>query len=427
MVFAIVLMIAVNFVSTVRAELIAGADMSHLVFFEQLGKSYLDNNQTNDAILILKNHGLNCIRLRLFTSSSLQAAKDPYNYINNLDYTLPLAARVKNAGLKLLLDFHYSDTWADPAHQFKPSTWTNLTFEELKTQVRLYTSNCLVKLGANNAVPDFVQIGNEITGGFLWPDGDVRNYNDTPQQWMKFGQLLKNAIAGVSDARLPKPPKILIHIDQGGNWKTARWFFDNLLQQKVEFDIIGLSYYPWWHGSFDDLQNCLTNASTRYQKPIFIVETAFPWTNSTPIFGLSASPSGQIEFIKTLIKTIKSDKTNKCFGIIWWGAEYQPLQGYNLGGYQYKSLFDHKGVVLPVVDFLGSFGSNLKLKIYYKGKEVHLKWPLSGFGLTLVRSSNLFHWTPITNEVEIGFDAFIGARITPESEPSEFYKLSSFQ
>src|SRR5205085_1438776 len=110
------------------AEFITGADLSHLAYLESKGVVYKDSGVTQDALVLMKNKGLTCARLRLFTSSAAQAAADPYDYINNLDYTVPLAVRVKNAGLKFLLDFHYSDTWADPGNQAKPSAWTNLTF-----------------------------------------------------------------------------------------------------------------------------------------------------------------------------------------------------------------------------------------------------------------------------------------------------------
>ena len=119
-------------------DFLSGVDLSHFGFFEDRSISYKFNGVTEDAIVLLKNRGLNCVRLRLFTSSAAEAQADPYNYTNNLAYTLPLAARVKNAGLKLLLDYHFSDTWADPAHQAKPAAWTNLLFAQLPSQLRSY-------------------------------------------------------------------------------------------------------------------------------------------------------------------------------------------------------------------------------------------------------------------------------------------------
>ena len=128
------------------ALFVAGADFSDLSFFESRGKVYKDGGQVQDGLQILKNHGINCIRLRLWTSSAAQAQTDAYNYTNNLTYTVPLAVRVKNAGLLFCLDFHYSDTWADPNHQAKPDAWTSLTFAQLVQQMRTYNSNTIAAL-----------------------------------------------------------------------------------------------------------------------------------------------------------------------------------------------------------------------------------------------------------------------------------------
>jgi len=148
---------------------LAGADLSLLAWFESQGVAYRTNGGAGDALALLKSQGVNCVRLRLFTSSATQAAADPYDYENNLAYTIPLAVRVKTAGLQFLLDFHYSDTWADPGHQAVPPTWAPADLASLTNQVRAYNSNCLAAFRAAGTPPDFVQIGNAITGGRLWP------------------------------------------------------------------------------------------------------------------------------------------------------------------------------------------------------------------------------------------------------------------
>ena len=290
-----------------RLPFITGADFSHLSFFEDRGVVYKDEGQAQDALAILKRHGLTCVRLRLFTSSAAQAAANPYNYTNNLAYTLPLAVRVKQAGLQFMLDFHYSDTWADPGHQAKPAAWTNLTFTQLVQQMRDYNSNTVAAFKAAGTPPDYVQIGNEITGGMLCPDGKVGTTNDATQ-WPKLGQLMKAACLGIADAAGTNMPRIVVHIDRGGDWSGTQYFFDRLVQQGVSFDIIGESYYPFWHGSLGNLANCLTNAAKRYGKPIMVVETAFPWTNSywaTNIYGIAPSPTGQVQFIAALAQVVK--------------------------------------------------------------------------------------------------------------------------
>ena len=222
---ALVLMLAAR--AAAVTNFIAGADMSLLAYFETNGIAYKSNGQVQDALAILKNRGVNCIRLRLFTSSAAQAKADPYDYINNLDYTVPLAVRVKNAGLQFMLDFHYSDTWADPSQQATPSAWTNLDFTQLLAQMRSYNSNCIAVFASAGAPPDYVQIGNEITDGVLWTNGQLYAF-DATTQWSKFAQLLNAAIQGIQDAAGTNMPKIVVHIDRGGDWGGTQWFFDNL-------------------------------------------------------------------------------------------------------------------------------------------------------------------------------------------------------
>src|SRR5215470_1329953 len=176
-------------------DFVSGADFSFLSFFESRGVKYKDNGVIQDGLQILTNHGINLVRLRLFTSSAAQASADPYNYINNTTYTVPLAVRVKNAGLRFCLDFHYSDTWADPGNQATPAAWTNLGLSALVQQMRAYNSNTIATFAAAGAMPDYVQVGNEITSGFLWPLGRVSGNGGTP--WSQFGQLMKAAVQGI--------------------------------------------------------------------------------------------------------------------------------------------------------------------------------------------------------------------------------------
>ncbi|MGC3961018.1 MAG: glycosyl hydrolase 53 family protein [Verrucomicrobiota bacterium] len=341
------------------AEFTAGVDMSHLAFFENRGITYRVNGQAQDALTILKDRGVNCVRLRLFTSSAVQAQANAYNYTNNLTYTLPLAVRVKNAGLKLLLDFHYSDTWADPGKQTKPAAWTNLTFAQLKAQIRDYSSNTIAAFQAAGAMPDYVQTGNEITPGMLWDEGRVGGSFDNATQWSQLAQLLTNAIQGVKDAAGTNAPKFIIHLDRGGDWTATQWYFDNLAAQQVTFDIIGQSYYPWWHGDFDALRTCLNNATARYRKPVMVMETAFPRANSTNIFGIPATTNGQVQFTIELAKIVKGVPNGLGAGIFWWGTDNQQLSGQGLAGFDQRSMFGSGGNVLPVADAFGKLTRRL--------------------------------------------------------------------
>ena len=424
----IVIVACFTHVTTVPAstEFLAGADMSHLTFFEDRGITYRVNGQPQDALTILKARGFNCVRLRLFTSSATQAQADPYNYINNLTYTLPLAVRVKEAGLKLLLDFHYSDSWADPGKQNKSAAWTNLTFAQLKTQIRDYSSNTIAALNAAGALPDYVQVGNEITPGLLWSDGRVGGSYDNPTQWSQLAQLLTNAIAGVQDAAGAQMPKIIIHIDRGGDWGVTQWYFDNLQARQVPFDIIGQSYYPWWHGTLDALRTCLSNAAARYGKPIVVMETAFPRSNSTNIFGIPASTNGQVQFVVELAKVVKGVPGGKGAGVFWWAAEFQQLSGFNLAGFHQRSLFGSDGNVLPAAEAFGAMTAPLYLSASRSNNLLILQWPLSGAGLALKSSTNLALpvWTNATNDIQNTNPVF-STSVPVDGSTTRFFRLQS--
>jgi len=410
-----------------QTEFVAGADMSHLVFFEDRGVVYKDNGVVDDALAILKRRGINCIRLRLFTGSDeLVRTNKAYDYTNNLTYTLPLAVRVKNHGLQLLIDFHYSDTWADPGKQTKPAAWTGLSFGELTNAIRSYTSNAIAAFSVAGALPDYVQLGNEITGGMLWPDGAVGGTNDTPAQWTKLGQLLKSAYRGVVDASSNQLPKIIIHIDRGGDWSSAKWFFDKLNQQNVPYDIIGYSFYPWWHGCFSNLFICLSNTATRYRKPIMVVETAFPWSNSTNLCNITATTNGQVEYVVALAETTHSVPGRPVTGIFWWGTEYQQLWGYSLGGFDRRSFWHTNGNVLPVADVFGQLSAPIKITPGLANDTITITWPISGAGMVLTASTALTAslWIRVTNQPD-RTGAFYSVALPLPPDQARFYRLQS--
>ena len=340
-----------------ESQFIAGADCSHVAFFEAHGKAYREAGMAADPFLILKRNGINCVRLRLFTGSDEYAKQDSYNTINNLTYTLPLAVRVKKAGLKFLLDFHYSDTWADPQKQAKPAAWKDLNFEQLEQRVFAYNRDCIAAFKKAGAMPEYVQVGNEITPGILWPDGKVGGKLDMPEQWAKLGRLLKAAMRGIAEAAGSEMPKTIIHIDRGGDWKATEWFFDHLREQQVTFDIIGESYYPFWHGTLNNLKTCLNNTAQRYGKPVIVAETAFPWNAHTrgdkPMEGILPNKEGQAQFMQELSAIVKAVPKGRGIGIFYWAAEFQPLPGTNLAGFEGSSFFDAEGNALPVIKAFG--------------------------------------------------------------------------
>jgi len=349
------------------ANFLTAADFSDLAFFESKGIAYKEAGQVQDGIQILKNHGINCVRLRLWTSSAAQASSDPYNYINNATYTVPLAVRVKNAGLLFSLDFHYSDTWADPAHQATPNAWSSLNFTQLLQQMRTYNSNTIVTFATAGAMPDYVQIGNEITAGMLWTNGQLTGtWSISNPSWIRLGQVMNAAIQGIKDATNAtgaKMPQIIVHIDNGGDWTNTKSFFDNLNAQGVPYDIIGESYYPFYQGSPTNLNICLSNAAIRYGKPIIIAEDAFPYTNTCPsawltnLFGYPPTPAGQASFVAAIGQFIRNVPNNLGGGFFYWGTEYQAANGVSEAGYNTASFFDQNGNLLLVANTVGGMGT----------------------------------------------------------------------
>lgn len=240
-----------------------GADISFLPQLEDKGIKFSDNGVQKDPILILKDHGFNYIRLRIFNDPSTDSGYSPKRGFCDLEYTKLMAKRVKAAGLKLLIDFHYSDYWADPGHQYEPAAWRNLPFEELKKTLYDYTKKVIQELKDQGTFPDMVQVGNEINHGLVWPEGNVHNIDS-------MAQLVAAGIAGVK--AIDPSIIIMLHIALGGQNAEAAFFIDQMLARKVHFDVIGLSYYPKWHGSLDDLRDNLHDLLRRYNKDLIVVE-----------------------------------------------------------------------------------------------------------------------------------------------------------
>lgn len=328
-----------------------GADLSFAQQLENNGAVFKDNGKQQDILDIFKSHGVNIIRLRLWYH--------PQNGYNDLFHTLAMARRIKAKGLKLLLDIHYSDTWADAGHQTKPAAWQNLSYAVLKDSVYQYTHRLIQALKNQNTLPSIVQIGNEITSGMLWDTGRVGGSFDNSSQWAQFAGLLDAGIKGVKDAE-PKPDtvKIMIHIDRGGDITGAKWFFDNLNVQGVNYDIIGLSYYPWWHGSLSDMTNTLDQLAARYHKPILIAETAYPWTlnyndNVGNIVGQSnqllpgypATVNGQKSYLNNVFDIVHNVTDNLGTGVVYWEPDYISVPGVG-STWENLAMFDFRGNAL---------------------------------------------------------------------------------
>ena len=266
-----------------------GADISWIPEREASGVRYAHNGQVRDILDILKEHKFNYIRLRLFVDPTAGVPEDsaraladakggtpwyasPYSTKGycGLDSTIKMAKRVKGAGMKFLLDFHYSDTWADPGKQYKPMSWRGLDFTQLTEKVRSYTKESLEKFKANDVLPDMVQVGNEVVGGMIHPDGSTSNWNN-------FAALVNAGIKGVKD--VDPNIKIMMHTiseRNPNNWLTTLKARLNQVEANAanKIDVVGLSYYPMWHGDLDSLGRILSAISRSHDIKIAVVEYA---------------------------------------------------------------------------------------------------------------------------------------------------------
>ncbi len=246
-----------------EATKMVGADISFLPQLEDRGIKFSDNGVQKDAIQILKDHGFNYIRLRIFNDPGRDSGYSPGKGFCDLDQTKKMAKRIKDAGMKLLLDFHYSDYWADPGKQYKPAAWRGLAFPELKKALYDYTRQVMRELKDQGTSPDMVQVGNEINHGIVWPEGNVGN----------FDQLAQLVNAGTAAVKSVDPNVVMmLHVALGGQNHESVFFIDNMIARGVHFDVIGESYYPKWHGTLADLSNNLADLIRRYNKDVIVVE-----------------------------------------------------------------------------------------------------------------------------------------------------------
>lgn len=240
-----------------------GADISFLPELEARGMKFTDKGVQKDAVAILKDHGFNFVRLRIFNNPAADSGYSPGKGFCDLAHTLAMAKRVKAAGMKLLLDFHYSDYWADPGHQYAPAAWKGLTIEALQKEVYQYTRTVMQALKDQGTLPDMVQTGNEINHGIIWPEGNVANTD-------QLARLLNAANAGVK--AVDPTVVLMLHVALGGQNDESVFFVEEMIKRGVQFDVIGESYYPKWHGTLEDLEYNLNDLAKRYQKDVIVVE-----------------------------------------------------------------------------------------------------------------------------------------------------------
>lgn len=318
---------------------IRGADMSFLPEVRASGVSmYNSAGKVEDPLVTLKNAGANVIRLRLWHS--------PASATSGLQAVKALSDEIKSLGMKVLLTVHYSDTWADPGRQDKPAAWQSLNLAQLNDSVYAYTKKIV-----SDIRPEYIQIGNEINGGLLWPEGNISNP----------GNMKALLASGVRAVRETDPnTQIVIH---HAGFDTAPYFFNTI--EGLDYDIIGMSYYPNWHGKdLQALQNALTTLSDAHNKPIFIAETSYPFTfawddQTNNIIGqasqilddYSPTPDGQKAFLQKLKDLITA--TPKGIGFCYWGAEWISFRGDTAtdgSSWENQALWNFSNVALPVVE-----------------------------------------------------------------------------
>lgn len=323
-----------------------GMDISGLPQNLDLGMQMRDMDGTEaDPFALIKKYGVNAIRLRIWNNP--ENVKESGGYCS-LEHTLEMAKKIRLNGMSFLLDFHYSDYWADPAQQRKPKAWENLSREELEQAVYEYTRDTLLALEAQGTLPDMVQIGNEIRSGLLFPEGELPDYKGMTA-------LVNAGIRGVRSVAGPERIQVMIHLDQGGRYDWLHgWFEGALAQGLLDFDLIGLSYYPFWHGTYIDLKQSMSRLIADYGKPVLIVETAYAWRESDKGFidseqirlgGLPATPEGQRKELEAVMHLVASLPDKMGRGIYYWEPLCVPRPGK--GGWEENmGLLDGDGRVM---------------------------------------------------------------------------------
>ncbi|MGR6917247.1 glycoside hydrolase family 53 protein [[Actinomadura] parvosata] len=336
---------------------IRGADVSSLAKSEALGGVYRDAaGRRGDALRILSQSGLNFIRLKVWVN--------PADGYNTKARVLAMAKRVKALGMGLLIDFHYSDTWADPGKQTKPAAWASLPFAQLRQALYDHTHDVLRALRDQGTTADMVQVGNEINGGLLWPDGSTSDWANTAAL-LNAGYDAVKAVSGST--------RVVLHLANGGDNGLYRWWFDNAQAYGIRHDVIGLSYYSYWHGTLDAFQANINDVATRYGKPVVVVETAYPFTTADddgwaniitaaePYPGYRATPQGQSAMLARVADIVRAVPNGLGLGLFTWEATWTGVKGNGWdpadpssgNGWENQALFGYDDRALPAMAVLG--------------------------------------------------------------------------
>jgi arabinogalactan endo-1,4-beta-galactosidase len=337
-------------------QMMLGADLSFTQQEEAAGTRFTDAGKQSDPVRILRAHGGDWVRMRLWL--------DPPPGFSDLANDLALARRVKAAGMKIYLDIHYSDFWADPQHQDIPAAWQGQDLATLAETVRAYTHDVIAAFARQRTPVDMVSIGNEIRNGMLWPIGQIDWTADTG--WDNLATLLRAGVEGAESAN-PRGHRlrVMLHYDQGGNNPGSTRFFTNMIDRGVEFDVIGLSYYTFFHGPVASLRDNIDQLATDFDKDIVIAEAQSAWTlangDTTGNFvwqrsqlepGYPASAGGQLSLNNDLLSILANAPNGRGMGLFYWSPEWVPGVGWTPGAgtpNDNLTLYDFQGRALPSI------------------------------------------------------------------------------
>jgi arabinogalactan endo-1,4-beta-galactosidase len=295
-----------------------GADIGWLQQMEATGYKFYDADGTEkNCLQLLKDRGMNSIRLRVWVNPS----SDRINGHCSKEETVAMAVRAQQLGMRVMINFHYSDSWADPGKQNKPAAWANHSFTQLLDDVYNHTFDVLQSLQTAGVTPEWVQIGNEIPSGMLWPDGHTN-------QFSQLAQLLNKGYEATK--RINPAIKVVLHIDQGNDNGRFRWFFDQVTTYGVKYDVIGASYYPYWINSdytatIENLKMNLNDMVSRYKKEVMVVEVG----------GDHTLVQNTYDMLSAVIKIVREIPDNKGLGVMYWEPEGEKSwSGYQLSCWQ---------------------------------------------------------------------------------------------
>lgn len=371
-------------------KFVKGMDLSTLLELERCGAKYYDHGQEMDILDIMKKYDVDTIRLRIWNDPWSEDGKSYGAGENDVKTTLEIAKRVTAAGFGVLMNFHYSDFWADPGKQIKPKAWKDYSVDELEQAVYDFTLETMELFKKEGVNITMVQVGNELSNGLLWPEGMIREDLGKTE----YDNVARFVSAGIRAVRKVTPDAgVMIHLDNGGNNELYRRWFDHYVERGEDFDMIGLSYYPFWHGTMDMLFRNMNDIAERYHKDLVIAEVSMGFTmddykayeklTDEERKGYATRPAlvekiefpmtvqGQYDFTKTLLERLLTVKEGRGKGFFWWEPAWIPVAGSGWAtpeslkymndpgpcGNEWanQALFDYDGNVLPTLEFIRDF------------------------------------------------------------------------